>query len=70
MNNIDSRIEAMRIQSARLVSLLQDPHPGLFTWVRALDRVATNIKDIMDGTYDPKTDTLQLPKTPQEGSGV
>lgn len=34
-------------QCLRLVSLLADPHPGLFTWVEARNRVATELRDAL-----------------------
>ncbi len=46
-----SNIDILKEKAIRLVSLLDDPHPGLFTWHEALNNLLQDI-----GTYHDKSD--------------
>lgn len=37
----------------RLVSLLEDPHPGLFTWCEFRGKVAKELRDKLNSVLEP-----------------
>jgi hypothetical protein len=52
MNRIDRRIWLFRNATRRLQGLLDDPQPGLLTWMHAVDAVAFDIYRIAEGDFD------------------
>ena len=49
---VEQRIEQLKAQNEKLAMLLNDPHPGLFTWFAAVARATGEIAAIMAGQRD------------------
>jgi len=49
---IEKRIELLKVQNARLRDLLDNPQPGLTTWLQAVPQVVAEINAIMAGERD------------------
>lgn len=49
---VGARIVKLRAALRYFTKLLEDPHPGLFTWLDAVERQRIEINAILDGDRD------------------
>lgn len=52
MGVIDARIAKLKSLALRFKQLMDDPHPGLFTWIEAVASARDEINAVMDGKRD------------------
>jgi hypothetical protein len=54
---LDDRVVLLKESTRKLSALLDDPHPGLHTWIVAVTRQIAAINAIADGEHDAAEDT-------------
>ena len=52
MSVLDRRIELLKVQAERFKALLDNPEPGLVSWLGFVAKVRDEINAIMDGERD------------------